>query len=304
MPFVVIRTAEAVKAGMITQAQADYLDATGETWDALPLDPQTLSFGVVGQGVHEAEVKFNDAGNAALPGPTSPHLDAWVATSGLTRMTDESNVELWERYIAFRQQGDGTTEPGLRQLALLGDSRVADIGFTVQSDLSVNVYLISNEPPPAFFSGVASTALNTAVGLILNNVNTKGLVSQFNVVAATVTPVRVDATIHYDSSVENLQVLQNAVSAAMIAYMLEARTFVNKKPCKGNFLDAGVMSKQLLIPGVRRVSEYGFKRASDANILQYIEGGNNGFFTFDGRVLIDEAAPLANRINLAFTDMP
>ena len=166
MPFITIRTEEAIKAKMITAAQERYLAATGTEWLAVEVDPQTLTYGVVASEINALEKQINQTGQTVLPGPESSHLDQWVATSGIVRETGESNQDLWNRYVAFRSKGDDTTEPGLELLAKRTSPNVLDIGFRIQTNLSVNVYLVSDEENLITTPGLPSTALKDAISAV------------------------------------------------------------------------------------------------------------------------------------------
>lgn len=302
MPFIVIETSELLKTGMITGARARYLEATGHDWLAVDLDPQVLSFGVVADAINRKEQEWNESGIKALPGPESTHLDEWVATSGIRRNTGESNQQLWERYLDFRASGDETTEPGLTRIAKNNQS-VLDIGFRVNTatDLSVDVYLVSNESIDGQLPGTPSIALNTAISVALNAIDVKVITDQFNVRHPTVIGFRIEATIHYNPEIQNLASFQAAVEEALLKYAADVRSFSIKKPCKGSALDNGELDRVLYgLKDVRRVSAHGFRRATDVSLQTYIDGIDNGFFSCENVVNIDPDAPVANQINLTF----
>ena len=303
MPFITIRTEEAIKAKMITAAQERYLAATGTEWLAVEVDPQTLTYGVVAAEINELENQVNQIGQNALPGPESPHLDQWVATSGIVRDAGESNQDLWDRYIAFRSKGDDTTEPGLELLAKRTSPNVLDIGFRIQTNLSVNVYLVSDEVNLITTPGLPSTELKDAISAVFNNTRTKNITDQFNLVNPTVTPISIYATIHYTPNIPNLAVLQNSVEQALFEYTASIRSFAIKKPCQGQFLEAGTLYSALfVVKDVIRISDYGFRRQGDATNQLYLAGINNGFYSCFDDVNIDPTPAVFGDINLIYTD--
>lgn len=300
MAFVQIRTSEAIRTGLVSSAQAIYLQETGQQWVVVDLDPQVLSFGVVADEVRRLEQNFEQAGQEALPGPQSPHLDVWVATSGIERNPGESNTDLWERYLETRATGDENTEPGLTRIAKQ-NANVLDIGFRVLPDLSVNVFAISSESIQDKLPGTPSDALNSAISGVLNDVGIKGLTDNYDVKDPTVTGYSLEVTVHYNVDIVNPAGFQNSIADDVLSYVRSVRSFDIKKPCTGRFLDTGELAGLLYRnPDVRRVSDAGFRLSDAGSLESYLAGVDDGFYSCDETLNINQDKPVYPQINLTF----
>ena len=98
-------------------------------------------------------------------------------------------------------------------------------------------------------------------------------------------------------------VLQNNIEQALFEYTASIRGFAIKKPCQGQFLEAGSLYSALFaVKDVIRISDYGFRRQSDATNQLYLAGINNGFYSCFDDINIDPTPASFGDINLTYTD--
>ena len=220
------------------------------------------------------------------------------------RRSGESDDALWERYLAFRQRGSVSTEPGLRQIAL-DIPNVTDIGFTPQNNGSMNVYIVSTETVSGELPGTSTAALRTQVSDALNDISVKNITDQFNVVEPTITQFTILYSLWYVKGLSSTVQLQNDLATATQAYVAEARGFGQKKPAQGHFLDSGALTQRLVaVPNVVRVQAPVFilagEDARDADM--YKAGIDNGFYSMAGEVHFNPASTQSGAINITLTE--